>query len=97
MGTPSGGRFDFGVLAAIAFSVFCWICLYAGFANFAQTGFELLGQPSAWHRLAGGGLVLLHAFGLLLLFVLAGGAVALMVSEVPPEHVDDRRLNGTSY
>ena len=96
MDSPSGGRLNVSLIGAAAFSVFCWICLYAAFADFAQMGFELLAQPSLLHSLAGAALVLLHALGLLLLFLLAGGAVALIIGAVPT-HVDDRRFNGTSH
>ena len=94
MEDPSGGRSGTAFIAAVAFSVFCWICLYAAFADFAQAGFSLLARPSGWHGVAGAALVALHALGLLLLFVMAGGALALIVSETPPEGVEDR-VNGT--
>jgi len=97
MDSPSGGRLNVALIGAAALSVFCWICLYAAFADFAQAGFELWAQPSLLHGLAGAALVLFHALGLLLLFLVAGGAIALIISEAPTQHVDDRKLNGTSH
>jgi len=96
MKSPSGIRINVALIVAIAFSVFCWICLYAAFADFAQLGFELMMQPSLLHSAAGVALVLMHAVGLLLLFVLAGGTVAIMVSAT--EHNgEDRTVNHTSH
>jgi len=96
MNTPTRTRASLGLATAVAFSVFCWICLYAAFADFAETGFEMVARQSAWHTAAGLTLVMLHALGLLLLFLLAGGAVAVMVSETM-EHGGDRTVNGTSH
>jgi hypothetical protein len=95
--SPSGFRVDVALILAIAFSVFCWICVYAAFADFAQLGFELMTRPSLLHSAAGIALVLLHALGLVLLFVLAGGAVAVMVSEATEYNGEDHAVNGTSH
>ena len=77
-----------------AFSAFCWICLYAAFADFAEAGFELMTRPglaaSRGRRRDG----LLHGLGLLLLFVLAGGAVAALV-RIPNQH-NGRRPPGST-
>jgi hypothetical protein len=92
----SGVRVNVALIAAIAFSVFCWVCLYAAFADFAQLGFELM-TGSLLHSAAGVALVLMHALGLLLLFLLAGGAVAVMVSAATEHNGEDRALNGSSH
>src|SRR5262245_15597407 len=98
MQTPYGSRLNVGVIAAIAFSAFCWICLYAAFADFAQIGFDLLARSSALYSVVGSALIVLHALGLVMLFLLAGGAVAIMVSEATQHDVRDRReFNGTSH
>jgi hypothetical protein len=97
MTSPSGGRVNVALIVAIAFSVFCWVCLYAAFADFAQLGFELMAQPSPLHSAAGVAFVLMHALGLLLLFLLAGGALAVMVSTVTEQNGEDRAVNGTSH
>ena len=97
MTSPSRLRVNGALILAITFSVFCWICLYAAFADFAQLGFELMMQPSLLHSAAGVALVLMHALGLLLLFVLAGGAVAVMVSTATEHNGEDRTVNHTSH
>jgi len=97
MKTPSAIRVNVALIMAIAFSVFCWICLYAAFADFAQLGFELMMRPSPLHSAAGMMLVLMHTLGLLLLFVLAGGAVAVMVSTATEHNGKDREINGMSH
>ena len=97
MDSPSGGRLNVALIGAAALGAFCWICLYAAFADYAQMGFELMAQPTLLHNLGGATLVLLHALGLLLLFLLAGGAFVLIISEALTEHVDNRRFNGTTH
>ena len=56
-----------------------------------------MARPSVLHSLAGAALVLLHALGLLVTFLLAGGALALIISEAPTEPADEHRFNGTSH
>jgi len=97
MKSPSDVRVNGALIVAIAFSVFCWICLYAAFADFAQLGFELMMRPSLLHSAAGVALVLMHALGLLLLFLLAGGAVAVMLSVATEHDGEDRTVNHTSH
>ena len=97
MKTPSRKSLSAGLVAAVAFSVFCWVCLYAAFADFAQLGFEMVARPSPWHTAAGFALVMFHALGLLLLFLLAGGAVAVMLSDAMEHDGDHREVNGTSH
>ena len=97
MKSPSGGGVNVALIVGIAFSVFCWVCLYAAFADFAQLGFDLMTRPSVLHSAAGVTLVLMHALGLLLLFLLAGGAVALMVGAVTAPDGEDHAVNGASH
>ena len=98
MKSPSRIRVNGALFVAIAFSVFCWICLYAAFSDFAQLGFELMMRPSLLHSAAGVALVLMHALGLLLLFLLAGGAVAVMLSVATEQNgEEDRTVNHTSH
>ena len=84
---------NLALIGVVLFSAFCWVCLYAAFADFAQAGFELLARPGFAHSIAGAGMVALHALGLLLLFVLAGGAVAALVRA--PRETVRQRLGGT--
>lgn len=89
-------KLNVSMIAAVLLSAFCWLCLYAAFANFAQAGFELMTRPGVVHSLAGVALVVLHALGLLLLFVLAGSAVAAVVRNL--RHAGrDRHANGTLH
>ena len=90
------GKPNFALIGAVLFSVFCWVCLYAAFANFAQTGFELMTLAGFWHSVAGAALVGLHALGLLLVFVLAGGTVAALV-RTPQVGNHDRHVNGNAH
>jgi hypothetical protein len=84
------------LIAAVLFSAFCWLCLYAAFENFAQAGFDLMTRPGLVHSAAGAGLVALHALGLLLVFVLAGGAVAAVV-RTPRHAIGHRHANGAPH
>jgi len=86
---------NFALMGAVLFSAFCWVCLYAAFADFAQSGFELMAQPGLSHPVIGAGMVALHALGLLLLFALAGGAVAAVVRS-PRAAMRQHHANGTS-
>ncbi len=75
---------NLALMGAVLFSAFCWLCLYAAFDGFAQAGFDLMTQPSAADSIVGAAMVGLHALGLLLVFVLAGGGVAALVRS--PHH-----------
>ena len=72
-------KLNASLVVAVLFSAFCWLCLYAAYANFAQAGFELVTRPGSLNSVAGVALVTLHALGLLLLFVLGGGAAAALL------------------
>lgn len=87
---------NLALIAAVLFSAFCWLCLYAAFEDFARAGFDLMTRPGIAHSVAGAGLVALHALGLLLVFVLAGGAVAALVRS-PRHAIGHRHVNGTSH
>ena len=87
---------NLALIGVVLFSAFCWVCLYAAFADFAEAGFELMARPGLGHSIAGAGMVALHALGLLLLFVLAGGAVAAVVRS-PRHAAGGRHASGTSH
>ena len=48
---------NLALIGAVLFSAFCWVCLYAAFADFAQAGFELMARPGLGHSIAGAGMV----------------------------------------
>jgi hypothetical protein len=96
MNPRSLGKANFALVGAVLFSAFCWLCLYAAYADFAQAGFEAMKLGGLWHPVAGAALVGLHALGLLLVFVLAGGAAAALVRN-PPDSRQDRQVNGSAH
>lgn len=96
MNSPSGTRLNAAPIVTVAFSVFCWICLYAAFADFAQAGSEMIAGSGVLRAVAGAVLVALHALGLLLLVVLGAGAV-VMIREAADARINDRRLNGNAH
>jgi hypothetical protein len=89
-------KLNLALVGVVLLSAFCWVCLYAAFADFAQAGFELMAQPGLGHSVIGAGMVALHALGLLLLFVLAGVAAAAVVRS-PRQAVRQRHANGAPH
>ncbi len=97
MGPGPRSNLNIALIGAVLFSAFCWICLYAAFADFAEAGFALMTRPGLAHSVGGAVMVVLHGLGLLLLFVLAGGAVAALV-RIPNQHNGhDRHVNGSAH
>ncbi len=84
------------LIGVVVFSAFCWVCLYAAFGDFAQAGFELMARPGVGPSIVGAAMIALHALGLLLLFGLAGGAVAALVRS-PRDGVGRHEANGASH
>ncbi len=70
------GETNYTAIGALIFSAFCWLALYAVYADFAQSGIELLARPSVLRSAEGVLLIGFHAFGLLLVLALLIGAVA---------------------
>jgi len=97
MGPGPGAKLNVALVGAVLFSAFCWLCLYAAFADFAQAGLAMMTRPGLSHSVGGAVMVVLHALGLLLLFVLAGGAVAALVRTADHHHGHDRHVNGNAH
>ncbi|HEX9302411.1 MAG TPA: hypothetical protein VF959_08690 [Casimicrobiaceae bacterium] len=86
---------NYAAIAALIFSAFCWLTLYAVYADFAQSGIDLLGRPGFFRSAEGLVLIGLHAFGLLLLWGLALGAVATLARLALHPASDSHRMSGT--
>ena len=89
------GEINFAAIAALIFSAFCWLTLYAVYADFAQSGVELMARPGFLRSAEGVILIGLHAFGLLLLWGFAAGVVAAIARLALRATPDNHRMSGT--
>ncbi len=95
--TAATRQVNYTAIAALIFSLFCWLALYAVHADFAQSGIALLARPSFLRSAEGVLLIGLHALGLLLLWALLLGAVAALVRIVLHTASRDDRISGASH
>lgn len=72
-------RINYAPITAVLLSLACWLGFYAVYANFGQTGFELVQRHDLMLNLEGAVLVALHAMGLLLLLACGTAAVAVLI------------------
>jgi len=70
---------NYAPITAVLFSLACWLGFYAVYANFGQTGFELMQRHDLMLITQGVILVGLHAMGLLLLLACGAGAIAVLI------------------
>ena len=77
--TTTLARINYAPITAVMFSLACWLGFYAVYANFGQSGFELVQSHDLMLNVEGVVLVALHAMGLLLLLACAVGAVAVLI------------------
>lgn len=79
MKLTSIARINYAPITAVLFSLACWLGFYAVYANFGQTGFELVQRHDLMLNAEGVVLVALHAMGLLLLLACGVGAIAVLL------------------
>lgn len=91
------GEINYAAIAALVFSAFCWLSLYAVYADFAQSGMDLLARPGLLRPAEGTLLIGLHAFGLLLLWAFVLGAVAAVAQLALHTTSHDHRISGSSH
>ena len=91
------GEINYTAIAALVFSAFCWLSLCAVYADFAQSGMDLLTRPGLLRPAEGAVLIGLHAFGLLLLWAFAIGAVAAIARLALHTISHDHRISGSSH
>jgi hypothetical protein len=91
------GQPNYAALGAIAFSVLCWVGLYAVWADFGETGVELLQVSGVLRSLEATVLLGLNAFGLLVLGTFAAGGIALLVRALHPDARHDSRFSGRPH
>lgn len=97
MKTTVKGEINYAAIAALIFSVFCWVALYAVYADFAQSGVELLERPGILRSGEAVLLIGLHTFGLLLLWAFLLGAVAAVARLVLLTTSRADRISGTPH
>jgi hypothetical protein len=95
MKSTATGQINYTAIMALIFSVFCWLTLYAVYADFAQSGIELMARPGFLRSVEGVILIGLHAFGLLLLWAFAVGLVAVIARLAFHTASHDGRMSGT--
>ncbi len=91
------GEINYTAITAVVFSAFCWLSLYAVYADFAQSGIDLLVRPGFLRPAEGAVLIGLHAFGLLLLWAFVLGAVAAVARLALHTTSHDQRISGRSH
>jgi len=90
------GQPNYAMVGAIVLSLFCWLGLYAVWADFGETGVELLrGSSGVLPSVEGAILIALNAFGLLALGAFGLAAVALLARTGRHDARDGRRMPGT--
>jgi hypothetical protein len=94
METTAKYQVNQSAIAALAFSVFCWAALYAVYADFAQSGIELLGRPGFLPSAEGVLLITLHTIGQLLLGVFALGLAIALARLVRHSAAHEQRISG---
>ncbi len=85
---------NYAVPGAIVLSLFCWLGLFAVWANFGQSGFDLLRAPGILSTVEGAILVALNAFGLLVLAAFGIAGVAALVRIGHDDARQTRRISG---
>ena len=70
---------NYAPILAVVFGAFCWLSLYALYADFAQRGFELLHRPGFMSGVEGIVLLGLYALGLVLLLGCGLAAVGALL------------------
>ena len=72
-------QINYAPILAVVFGAFCWLGLYALYANFAQRGFELLHRAGFISSVGGVVLIGLYALGLVLLLGCGLAAVGALL------------------
>ena len=75
-------QINYAPVAAAVIGAFCWLGVYAVYANFAHRGLELLQRPDIISSLKGSLLLGLYAAGVLLLVACGIGTIVVLIKSM---------------